>query len=84
MVPIPVLSTAPTQLDHMYVAVTQAINSMKMDYNVMVSLGYKIVQCLRRTVLSWLWAPMAMLKTIAAPALPRPGIILTKFEILDT
>ena len=29
--------TAPTPLDHIYVAVTLALNSMKMDYDVMVS-----------------------------------------------
>ena len=34
---IPVLSTAPTPLDHTHVAVTQATSSMKMDFTVMVS-----------------------------------------------
>ena len=37
MEPISVITTALTSLDHTHVAVTQAINSMKMDYNVMVS-----------------------------------------------
>ena len=40
---IPVLSTAPTPLDHTHVAVTQATNSMKMDFYVMVSFGYQLM-----------------------------------------